>query len=151
MSDKSKAVVAFLANLIPLYCPEQVDGAWCARSLHDGTLIMPVDESDWDEPVGTVRVRWQGDAAREHEADGTFVATLALERYVRLHGMGASETSIAAELWFMARHFEFKTGCSVYLPQLPEPPSALARAGQTALRWGEGVLVNLLSRLTGAA
>lgn len=70
---------------------------------------------------------------------------------MRLHCTGRSEDIIAAELWFMARHFEHKTGCSVYLPQLEKPPSSLTRAGQAALRWGEGVLVNVLSKLTGAA
>lgn len=151
MSDKSAAVVRFIASLMPLYVPEQVDGAWCTRSLQDGTLILPEDESDWGEQRGTVRVRWQGDAQRETLQDGTDIATLASERYVRLHGAGYREDEIAAELWFMARHFEFKTGCRLHLPQLPEPPTALTRASRTALRWGEGVLVNLLSKLAGAA
>jgi hypothetical protein len=147
---KSAAVVAFLANLLPLYTHEDHDGIWCARSLQDGTLIWPVDESDWDEERGTVRVHWQGDAQRETLCDGDHVATIALERYVRLHGAGASEEAIAAELWFMARHFRIKTGCQLYLPQLREPPGALARAGKAALQMGQGILVNLLSKPFGA-
>lgn len=149
MSAKSEAVVGFLANLLPLYQGEQHEGAWCARSLHDGTLVWPVDESDWDEERGTVRVQWQGDPLRESLVDGDQIATLALERYVRLHGVGASEEAIAAEMWFMARHFHFKTGCHVYLPQLPEPPHPLIRAGRAARRMGEGLLVNLVSKLSG--
>ena len=147
--SKSAAVVGFLANLKPLYTHEDRDGVWCARSLQDGTLILPVDESEWDEESGIVRAWWQGDPARETLADGDQIATLALERYVRLHGVGASEKAIASELWFMARHFQFKTGCHVYLPQLQEPPHPLVRAGRTALRMGEGVLVNTISRLVG--
>lgn len=146
---RSAAVVGFLANLMPLYTHEDRDGVWCARSLQDGTLILPVDESDWDEECGTVRVRWQGDSQREMLTDGDQLATLALERYVRLHGVGATEEAIAAELWFMAQHFHFKTGCHVYLPQLQEPAHPLIRAGRTALRMGEGVLVNTVSRLMG--
>lgn len=146
---KSGAIVGFLANLMPLYTQEDRDGVWCARSLQDGTLILPVDESDWDEERGTVRVWWQGDPQRELLADGDQLATLALERYVRLHGVGASEEAIAAELWFMAKHFHFKTGCHAYLPQLQEPALPLVRAGRTALRMGEGVLVNTISRLMG--
>ncbi len=149
MTSKSAAIVAFLANLMPLYAYEQQDGVGCARSLQDGTLIWPVDESDWDEERGTVRVQWQGDPQRESLVDGDQLATLALERYVRLHGTGASEEAIAAELWFMARHFHFKTGCDVYLPDLPEPPPPLVRTGRAALRMGEGVLVNVVSRMTG--
>ena len=138
-------MVGFLANLMPLYTPEESDGIWCARSLQDGTLILPVDESEWDEERGTVRVHWQGDPARESLVDGDQIATLALERYVRLHGTGASEEAIAAELWFMARHFHHKTGCHVYLPQLPEPPGALIRFGRKAMEIGQGVLSNLIT------
>lgn len=142
---KSTAVVSFLANLLPLYTHEDHDGIWCARSLHDGTLMLPVDESGWDEERGSVRVYWQGDPQRETEVDGAELATLALERYVRLHGAGASEEAIAAELWYMARHFTFKTACHVYLPQLPEPPHPLVRAGRKALEIGQGVLTNLIT------
>ncbi|MBS7455711.1 hypothetical protein [Coralloluteibacterium stylophorae] len=142
---RSAAVVGFLANLMPLYVGEECDGLWCARSLQDGTLILPVDESEWDEERGTVRVLWQGDVARASEVDGGDIATLALERYVRLHGVGADEEAIAAELWFMAEHFRFKTGCDIYLPQLDAPPGALARLGRQAREIGQGILVNLLS------
>lgn len=96
-----------------------------------------------------MRAWWQGDPQRETLIDGDQIATLALERYVRLHGVGASEEAIAAELWFMARHFHFKTGCHTYLPQLQEPAHPLVRAGRTALRMGEGVLVNTVSRFMG--
>ena len=149
MTGKSAAIVGFLANLLPLYDGERLDGLWCARSLQDGTLILSVDESEWDEERGTVRVRWQGDSQREALVDGEYLATLALERYVRLHGVGADEEAIAAELWFMARHFAFKTGCELYLPQLREPPGPLVRAGRVAMRMGEGVLVNVMSKVAG--
>ena len=149
MSSKSAAIVGFLANLLPLYDGEQHDGVRCARSMLDGTLILPVDESEWDEERGRVRIRWQGDPRRESEGQGPMLATLALERYVRIHGVGADEEVIAAELWFMARHFSFKTGCELYLPQLKEPLHPLARAGRAALRMGEGVLVNAISKITG--
>lgn len=150
MSEKSEAVVSFIGNLLPLYDSMQCEGIWCARSMQDGTLILPVDESEWDEERGTVRVRWQGDRLREQQVEGPWIATLAIERYVRLHGAGAEEEVIAAELWYMARHFYFKTDCHVYLPQLPDPPRALVRAGRVAARWGEGILVNLFSKLAGA-
>jgi hypothetical protein len=116
--------------------------------MQDGTLVLPVDESDHNEELGTVRVHWQGDPQRESLADGDHIATLALDRYVRLHGTGATEEAIAAELWFMARHFRFKTGGDLYLPQLPEPPHRLVGAGRTAMRMGEGLLVNLISKLS---
>lgn len=150
MSPKSQAIVGFLVNLMPLYEGERHDDHWCARSLADGTLIFPVDESGWDEERGTVRVWWQGDSQRETETDGDNIVALALERYVRLHGVGSSEEAIAAELYFMAEHFTHKTGCRAYLPSLPEPPTRLTRAGRTALRMGEGVLTNIMSKTIGA-
>lgn len=149
MSGKSEAVVGFIANLLPLYDGERHDDLWCARSLTDGTLILPIDESDSDDEQGWVRVRWQGDPAREQEARGDMLASMALERYVRLHGAGYDEQAIANELWYMARHFHFKTGCDVYLPQLREPPHPLVSAGKRALSMGQGVLVNLISKAIG--
>lgn len=145
MSEKSEAIVSFIGNLLPLYDSTQCEGIWCARSMQDGTLILPVDESEWDEARGIVRVRWHGDPQREQQVEGPWIATLALSRYVRLHGAGASEDAIAAELWHMARHFHFKTGCHAYLPQLPEPPSALTKMGRKAAEIGQGILTNLLS------
>jgi hypothetical protein len=149
MSVKSEAIVCFIANLMPLYNGESHDGLWCARSLADGTLIFPVDESDWDEERGTVKLWWQGDAKREQLVEGTLLASLALKRYVRLHGVGYSEEAIAWELWYMARHFHFKTGCHVYLPQLRDPPHPLVSAGKRVLSMGQGVLVYLISKVMG--
>ena len=150
MSDKSESIVSFIGNLMPLYDSERCQGVWCARSMQDGTLILPVDESEWDEERGTIRVRWQGDPQREQEVEGLWIATLALERYVRLHGAGASEEAIAAELWYMARHFHLKTGCHVYLPQLSEPSHPLVRAGRQLGELGRGVIVNIFSKAIGA-
>lgn len=147
---RSAAIVAFIANLMPLYVHERFGAAPCARSLQDGTLILPVDESEWDEESGEVLVYWQGDPARSTSVHGDHIAALAIERYVRLHGAGASEESIAAELWFMARHYHFKTNGHAYLPELQAPPPRLVRAGKTAVRMGEGILVNLISKVVGA-
>lgn len=92
-----------------------------------------------------MRVRWQGDPTREQETRGDMLASVALERYVRLHGAGYNEKAIAGELWYMARHFHFKTGCRVYLPQLREPPSITSRVLKHTTEIGKGVLVNLIS------
>lgn len=147
--SKSASVVRFLANLAPLYAHEEHDGLWCARSLADGTLILPVDETDWDEERGRVMVHWQGDSTRTSEVQGEDLAALALERYVRFHGAGATEEAIAAELWFMDRHFTVKTGCHANLPLLTEPAHPLIRVGRKAVRMGEGLLVNTISKLVG--
>ncbi|WP_448670192.1 hypothetical protein [Pseudoxanthomonas mexicana] len=146
MSNKSAAIVRFIANLMPLYQGERHDGHWCARSVQDGTLILPLGPEDDPDDAGWIRLHWQGDPMRQTEMQGDQIAALALERYVRLHGTGASEDAIAAELWFMAKHFHHKTGCDVDLPQLPEPSHPLVR---TAKQMGQGVLVNLMSKIAG--
>ncbi len=81
MSGRSEAVVRFIANLLPLYDGESHDSLWCARSLTDGTLILPIDESDSDDEQGCVRVRWQGDPSREQETRGDMLASVA-QRFV---------------------------------------------------------------------
>jgi hypothetical protein len=145
MTTKSQAIVDFLGNLIPLYWHVARDDAiYAARSLQDGTLIQPVEESSWEEECGIVRVHWHGDPGCESMIVGSDIATIALERYVRLHGVGAREEDIAAELWFLADHFHKKTGCELYLPNLKEPPHPFVRA---AKRIGDGVLTNLVSKL----
>lgn len=149
MSGKSESVVGFIANLLPLYDGERHESLWCARSLIDGTLILPVDDSHDDDQLGWVRVRWQGDPAREQETRGDMLTSVALERYVRLRGAGYDEEAIAGELWHMAHYFHFKTGCDVYLPQLREPPHPLVRAGKRAASMGQGVLVNVISKVIG--
>lgn len=145
MKSKSEAVVAFLASLAPVYMHEEHGGLASARSLVDGTLILPIDETEWDEERGWVMVHWQGDSARQSEVRGEDLTAIALDRYVRLHGVGAGEEAIAAELWFMDRHFTFKTGCHANLPLLPEPPSRLIKAGRKALEMGQGILTNLIT------
>lgn len=140
--NKSAAIIQFIANLLPLCHGEHHGEQWCARSLQDGTRILSIADDEHDE--GWVLIHWQGDSQRPTEALATEIAPLALERYVRLHGTGANEEAIAAELWFMARHFRFKTGCDLRLPQLSEPEHPATR---TAKRMGEGVLVNLVSKM----
>ena len=149
MSTRSESIVGFMASLLPLYTSETHDRLLCARSLTDGTLLLPVDEPEADSDQSRVCVRWQGDPSRECEVDGPMLATVALERYVRLHGAGCDEEVLAAELWYMARHFHFKTGSEAYLPELPEPASRLRKAGRVAVKMGQGVLVNIFSKVAG--
>lgn len=61
----SHRIVGFISNLLPLYIHDEVDGVWCARSLVDGTLIVPMDEPE-DYEEGFVTIHWQG--AHNHSA-----------------------------------------------------------------------------------
>lgn len=148
--NRSQRVVDFLANLAPLFGPEWQGESRYARSLSDGSLYAATpQDSGLDQIPVWIRVHWNGDPTRSSEVDGEDVATIALERYVRLHATGYGEETVAAELWHMAKHFNFKTGCSLNLPQLREPPSHFERASRRALEMGQGVLVDLLKKFVG--
>ena len=150
MSDKSAAVVKFIASLMPHYTLEQVNEAWCARSLEDGTLISPADESESDEPRGIVRVQWQGSPDREQEADGTAIAALALVRYVELHQLAQPDKRKATMYAELAFHFQLKTGCVLPTPEYLQD-SALSDALARAVgRFGESAVVNALLKMLGA-
>ena len=77
--------------------PEWQGNARFARPLVDGTIYVPLEGSDPQQREGWIRVAWNGELSRATEADGFDIATVALERYVRLHGVGYGEDIIAAE------------------------------------------------------
>ena len=149
MEGKSAAIVRFIANLMPLYDGEKVGEAWAARSLQDGTLLLPLDESEWDEELGTVLVRWQADPAREQRVEGTYLATLAVVRYVELHQLGQPAERVAAELEHLAHHFQVKTGCNLYLPDVDTSPRLSEVLQKAVSRLGEDAVSNLLLRAMG--
>jgi hypothetical protein len=81
---QSHRIVAFISNLLPLYINDEVDGVGCARSLVDGTVILPMNE-DEDHEDGFVTVYWQGDSTRSTIVQGVFIASYAVAKYVELH------------------------------------------------------------------
>lgn len=150
MSNKSASVVHFIASLSPLYDGENCEGAWCARCLEDGALLLPLSSGDDDDPDDAfIRVRWQGLADRERIVSGSQIATLAVVRYVQFHQIGQPADRTAAELAHLAQHFSYKTGCSLYLPY-EQPASVLVTAVNRALgRMGEGALANAILKVAG--
>jgi hypothetical protein len=111
-SSLSGATVGFIARLLPLYVEERRGELLCARSLRDGTVLMPVAEPLDDDQEGWVCVHWQGDSERQAVIKGVFLARLALVEFVIFHGAGRPER-IRAELAHLAQHFELKTGSSL--------------------------------------
>lgn len=109
----SQRIVSFIAGLLPIYTFEHVGDLYCARSLVDGTLILPVEE-DEDNENGFVLVHWQGDAARATEVQGAFLAGVAVARYVEIHNVPNAKGT-KGEYAHMAQHFRFKTGDSLGL------------------------------------
>lgn len=134
----SHRIVAFIANLLPIYIHDQRDDRHCARSLIDGTLILPLEESEEDEEGG-VEVHWQGDPARRTEVQGVFMASVAIARYVELTAVPDSVTT-KARYAHMSQHFSFKTGVTLILEE-PDPENAIAEMlkGATKLLGKEAV------------
>ena len=142
----SQRIVTFIGHLLPLYVEEQVDDLSCARSLSDGTLILPVEE-DPDDEVGWVTVHWQGDPARQTTVQGPFMASIAVARYVELHHLATNTKAIRAEMEHMSQHFAVKTGESLVFES---PDSELIEwIAKAAGKVGEKALIEVLKKLVG--
>lgn len=147
--SKSQDIVGFIGNLLPVYTHERYEQVGAARCLEDGTIILPIDESDGEFEEGWVRVLWQGDPSRALEIDGMSMATIAVVRHARLHFAGRTEEQLQNHLDHIAQHFEFKTGCSLYLPY-PAPDPDLVRWVQKGLgKLGQAGLIEVIKKGVG--
>lgn len=145
--SQSKAIVGFIANLIPLYDGENFDGVRCARSLSDGTLILPVMGDDEDEGDAFVTVHWQGDPLRTSQVLASFMATLAVGKYVEFHFMAESSKDTRAEMARLAEHYRFKTGDSLSFDAAESGMADLV--GKAASKYGELTVIELLKKTFG--
>ena len=103
----SHRIVTFVANLLPIYTHALIDDRHCARSLIDGTLILPLEELEEDEE-GWVEVHWQGDPARSTKVQGEFMASIAVARYVEITAVPDSATTKAGYA-HLFQHFAFNS------------------------------------------
>lgn len=147
--SKSRDIVGFIANLLPVYTYERYEEVGAARCLEDGTLILPVDESESEFEEGWVRVLWQGDASRALEIDGASVATVAVVRHARLHFAGRSEEQLQDHLDHMAQHFQFKTDCSLYLPYPAPDPDLVKWVQKGLMKLGQAGLIEVIKKGVG--
>lgn len=147
MSDNpSQRIVDFIGHLLPLYVQESVNGVWCARSLSDGTLILPIDEPE-ETADGFVAVHWQGDPTRRTEVQGVFIASVAVARYVELHHTATTSKAMRDEMEHISHHFTIKTGQSL---TFEEPASDLLNLfGQAISKVGEAGVMELLKKAAG--
>jgi hypothetical protein len=143
--SQSQAIVGFIANLIPLYSGEGVDGVWCARALSDGTLILPLEGDD--EGDAFVTVRWQGDPLRTSVVLASLVATLAVGRYIEFHSMAKSPKETGSEMERLAEHYRFKTGNSLHFEAID--PALAELVGKAISRLGEAAVIEALKKILG--
>jgi len=105
----SHRIVDFISKLLPLYIHEEVNGVWCARSLVDGTLILPMDDVDGQEEE-FVTIHWQGDSSRVTVVQGVFIASYAVAKYVELRHVAEKYKDTKDEMQHLAHLFTVKTG-----------------------------------------
>jgi hypothetical protein len=146
VSASSQAIVSFIASLLPLYVPAWHDGKYCARSMRDGTLVIPVAETPEDED-GWVRVCWQGELQRGTAVQGIFLVEVALSDYVQFMTRGKPER-YSKKFEELAEHFNLKTGRSMlegedWLVRVVEAASAGAE------RFGKEAVVALIKKAVG--
>lgn len=147
MSDNpSQRIVNFIGHLLPLYVEENVNGVWCARSLGDGTLILPIDEPE-ETADGFVAVHWQGDPTRRTEVQGVFIASVAVSRYIELHHTATFSKEMRSEMENISDHFTVKTGETLTF----EAPGSdlLDMIGRAVDKVGEATVMDLLKKAAG--
>ncbi len=144
-SELSSSVVRFISKLLPLYVEEYHGRVVCARSLHDGTLVMPVAE-DPDNENGMVRVIWRGDEASANVIRGIFLAQLAIGEYVRFHSLAKPEKA-ASDLNHLAQHFEVKTGQPLGLEESDAVIDTLGSVSRLIEKLGPAAALQAIKRL----
>lgn len=151
----SHRIVRFLTGLRPIYDHVWGSGGLCARSLLDGTLVLPyVDKEETeDEEQYRVLVHWQGDAAKQSIENGNHLVGLALSRYADYHAQSGMAKDSKAIFMGLARHYEFKTGS--YLHAMPrfatDDQAETIRAWSGAMtKFGRDVLIGLVAAKIGA-
>lgn len=144
--SSSQRIVNFIGHLLPLYVQESVNGVRCARSLGDGTLILPIDEPE-ETADGFVAVHWQGDPTRRTEVQGVFIASVAIARYTELHHTATFSKEMRSEMKHISDHFTIKTGETLTF----EGPGSdlLDMIGRAVGKVGEATVMELLKKAAG--
>lgn len=151
MSEKSQAIVRFIANLMPLYTSVPFQEQTCALCLLDGTIVAPVISGNIDplDDDGWVMVYWQGSPDRKTEVSATLFASQAVLRYIELRSSGLPPDVFRKERDGLAEHFTHKTGAYLYFAEGWIDSENTARMK----RWGAkvfGVLASVLAKHFGA-
>ena len=164
MPDSLKhRIIVFISKLTPLYTFERVGNVVCARSLVDGTLILPNGNPDSDEPQENqddlheydlndddrVTVYWQGDKSRKSVVSGIHLVSMAVARYVEIRAIPeAKETK--AEYAHLAHHFTVKTGDGLLMPAADDDDQDLYSTIADSLKTlSKDALISLIKKQVG--
>lgn len=143
----SHRIVGFISNLLPLYIHDEVDGVYCARSLVDGTLILPMDEPE-DYEEGFVTVHWQGDPSRVTIVQGVFLASYAVTKYVELRNVAERAKDTKDEMRGLAHHFTVKTGASLSF-DMDDDSELFPLIGKAVSKLGQAAVIEIFKKSIG--
>lgn len=149
MPYPGQPIVGFIANLSPLYQSEEMLGFRAARSLRDGTLILPYPEDDREAEDAMLIVWWQGDPNRATEVLGSVMATTAVVDYVGFHSLGKEADHSTGLLAHLYQHFEVKTGANLHLPYLEDDMPWLVKVFRLAKSMGPKLAFEVLKKAAG--
>lgn len=148
MAYAGQPIVNFIGNLSPLYQSEEMLGFRAARSLRDGTLILPYPD-DREPEDAMVIVWWQGDPNRTTEVLGSVVASNAVVDFVQFHSVGKELAHATALLAHLYEHFGHKTGAHLHLPYLEDDLPFLGKIFGLATSLGPKVALEILKKAAG--
>lgn len=149
MGQSSQRYVDFIGNLMPLYQQEQVNDQRCARSLRDGTLLLPQRQVDDSLDNHWITAWWQGDKQRTSIVDGAQLVSIALVDYVQFHCTGKPPQDLTALLDHLSQHFTIKTGGSLYLPYAEDELQSFGKILGTMKRYGPDLAWEALKKSLG--
>lgn len=163
MRDSLKhRIVDFISKLTPLYTFEHVGRVVCARSLVDGTLILPNGNIESDEPEENldelddydlnendfVTVYWQGDKSRKSVVHGLYMASIAVARYAEIHAIPQiKETKF--EYSHMANHFTVKTGEGLTIRAADDDQDLYSTIADSLKTLSKDALISLIKKQVG--
>lgn len=100
-----------------------------------------------DDNEELVAVYWQGDVNRRSEVIGTFMASMALVRYVELHHLAERDKGLRGEMQRLSEHFTAKTG--QHLHYSAPAGHLLETVADAAEKLGIEAVVSLLKKAAG--
>jgi hypothetical protein len=149
---RSENIVNFINHLLPAYTYEKVNDTICARSLIDGTLILPIDDPEEEEHDGSsafVMVHWQGDPNRQTTVLGSQFAAVAIAKHFELQAVLHGKPPAKEEVRDLVRHYAIKTGEALIYSDAEDDANLSPLISKAVKKLGEVAVVQLLRKAIG--
>lgn len=140
--SKSRAAVRFIGSLIPVYLDHSQGEQVTAICLERGVRIDAIDEEEGED--AWVRMTPAAMSHESTEIPASFVAGLALLRYVEIAGVAMVEQERLRLLHDLVHHFRIKAGFYPYLPHFPDPENPSRQIAERFAGWGTTLLAGSL-------